>query len=140
MTPEKLQQLREKIVLLNHPECETVEEAMEKEKRIQEEESRSTCEVIDTFVNLDCLDDWTLLSEDYEPITLSRVLQALGSDYGYCNGLGFLKFGEKTRSTRPTPFIRLAFYWKLTENGRTCTLEEQTPETQEALYSLFFNE
>ena len=161
MNKNKLQQLQEKIILLNHPECETVQSAFRKEAvygarivYLNEEEDelhetdRGDVEGEEVIIcNGNDIETHTLIRIIGLPITIGRIIKALDG-LGIEDDFTFLHYrlyGEEIIISFENAdyYERSTFNeictWKLTKEGKELTLEDQDESTQKALYDLFCN-
>lgn len=128
MNKEQLQELREKIIHLNHPECETVEEAFEEEKRdflLYIEEKF----MAETYDNIRVTVTPRRFESEFYPITIGRVLFAFVQHFSknpFFNEAGLEYYQKKTLDM-----------WLLHSAGIEATLEDQSQYTQEKIYDLF---
>ena len=147
---------RRRIVELNHPECESYEEAINKERSFPYKEHLcSACGgrfkyeapvVNPTLICEKCekvkdFKDVLVNSVMYKPFpcTIGRVIQALKSLCGSVDRwfLQYNSFDVCGRSVRFVNDENEKIYWTLTkENGQECELSDQTPETKEKLYNI----
>tara|TARA_Y100000310_G_scaffold157840_1_gene157276 strand:+ start:461 stop:817 length:357 start_codon:yes stop_codon:yes gene_type:complete len=111
---EKLESIRKKVIMACHPECETYEEALEK----------------DLTVYTSHTPDSTVLLSDNK-ITIGRVMAAIVENceeyyVTFCRN-GMVGLGDEAGEV----------FWKLTkESGEEATLEDQKEEVLDKLFNL----
>ena len=148
-------ELLKRMVVMNvNNECKTYDEASKKEigfgcKIVPHNNSDHMSEYIVYFVDFgkkiharSCDDeDITMIFDEYEidyviglPITIGRVMEALGSQFVYAD----IEI-RRVVSRNGTFIIEInGIHWKLMkENGQECTDDDQSDETIEKILSFF---
>ena len=123
MTNQEIRDEFKKLVIMgNHPECDTYEEALEKDQGKWNLVSAGK-------INPKNFSEYPIMQRGpVQPITIGRVMNALPDEYG------FISNGKLTRSSLDEFLPCISATWTLqTPEGREATDDDQDIETIKAL-------